>query len=415
MYIKFEIFFPYQFGIESILKELTIRKGNDEMETGFKIGTYSLHDEPNINYQLNRIVNLDGGDLSEVKKIAANIKTLADWKSELMNSARSEENKGNIERAMAYYRMAEFYMSSTDPDKKRAYNNFLTIFEKLHAEEFNSGEIVLRDVPYKEKHLTVMHLPTKIKGCKKNPIVISLGFDAYAEEIYGLSNFFRNAGYEVYVMEGPGQGRTLHHNYIPMEYNWEEPVAAVLDHLELIDITLIGLSMGGYLSLRAAAFEKRISRVIAYNIFYDVFEVNISRRGKFLEYMVKILIPLGASPIINLVAKLKMSKDTYVKWGLEQGMFVTGTTTPYGYLKTIRKFTMKGVSHLLNQDVLLTAGMEDHFVPVDMFYRQIAEVVNARSITGRVFTRHESAENHCQVGNLKLVLDYMLAWINEHE
>jgi hypothetical protein len=36
---------------------------------------------------------------------------------------------------------------------------------------------------------------------------------------------------------------------------------------------------------------------------------------------------------------------------------------------------------------------------------------NARSVTGRVFTTHESGENHCQFGNIGLALNFIANWI----
>jgi pimeloyl-ACP methyl ester carboxylesterase len=46
-------------------------------------------------------------------------------------------------------------------------------------------------------------------------------------------------------------------------------VGALLDHLGLEDITLVGLSMGGYFALRAAAFAPRVKRVIATGHAFD--------------------------------------------------------------------------------------------------------------------------------------------------
>lgn len=39
-------------------------------------------------------------------------------------------------------------------------------------------------------------------------------------------------------------------------------------------------------------------------------------------------------------------------------------------------------------------------------------LTSARSVTGRVFTTDEYAQNHCQVGNVKLALDVILDCIN---
>ena len=65
----------------------------------------------------------------------------------------------------------------------------------------------------------------------------------------------------------------------------------------------------------------------------------------------------------------------------------------------------------ITQDVLLLAGEEDHFVPPHLLERQQKDLINARSVESRLFTKEEFAELHCQVGNLKLTLNTMLDWI----
>lgn len=49
-----------------------------------KKGVYQLNDDPNFNYQLNRVINWDGGRPEDVEKISHNIHTSADWKRELI-------------------------------------------------------------------------------------------------------------------------------------------------------------------------------------------------------------------------------------------------------------------------------------------------------------------------------------------
>jgi pimeloyl-ACP methyl ester carboxylesterase len=51
-----------------------------------------------------------------------------------------------------------------------------------------------------------------------------------------------------------------------MTPEWERPVSAVLDFLMLRAVTLVGISLGGYLALWAAAFEPRIQSVVAYDV-----------------------------------------------------------------------------------------------------------------------------------------------------
>ena len=67
----------------------------------------------------------------------------------------------------------------------------------------------------------------------------------------------------------------------------------------------------------------------------------------------------------------------------------------------------------IKKDVLLLAGCEDHYVPIGKWHRQLALLKNARSITARLFTRSESAQNHCQVGNFGLALRTIVNWLDE--
>jgi len=58
------------------------------------------------------------------------------------------------------------------------------------------------------------------------------------------------------------------------------------------------------------------------------------------------------------------------------------------------------------------AGSEDNLIPLSHFYQQIEALKNARSLTARLFTRKEQAQNHCQVGNLRLAVGYITDWID---
>nr|WP_220084754.1 alpha/beta fold hydrolase [Paenibacillus dendritiformis] len=79
------------------------------------------------------------------------------------------------------------------------------------------------------------------------------------------------SGYTIYLFEGPGQGETLKKG-LTFEPYWEKPVSAILDYFKLEDVCLLGVSWGGYLALRAAAFERRIAKAVAYDVLYDGFD-----------------------------------------------------------------------------------------------------------------------------------------------
>jgi hypothetical protein len=89
--------------------------------------------------------------------------------------------------------------------------------------------------------------------------------------------------------------------------------------------------------------------------------------------------------------------------------------TAAGSLASQTSCTTADISDKVIPDVLImVAGTEDWGVPLNQFHQQIAAPTNARSVTARLFTRAEQGHQHCQVGNLGLVLDFMLNWIDFH-
>jgi pimeloyl-ACP methyl ester carboxylesterase len=67
----------------------------------------------------------------------------------------------------------------------------------------------------------------------------------------------------VIAFEGSGQGVARALAGLTFDHDWEKPVNAVLDHLDIESAALIGISMGGYWALRAASRERRITKVVA--------------------------------------------------------------------------------------------------------------------------------------------------------
>jgi pimeloyl-ACP methyl ester carboxylesterase len=384
------------------------------MKPQFNIGTHNFHEEPNMNYQLNRIYSVFGGDLEEIRDVSGKITTLDDWKKEFLVLAEKALAEKRIIHAAAYYRGANFYISPDDPDKTSTYDKYISLIHEIYTQEFESGIIKELKVPYENSYLPLWHIEPDNDHAERNVVVMHLGFDAVKEELIPILHIFRDAGLELYLFEGPGQGEALCKNNIPMTHEYERPVKAVLDFFHLDDVTLIGLSLGGYLAPRAGVYEKRVKRIIAWGVMYDFFDTAVSRRGKFLELLLKTFLFLRASMAINAIARLKMKKDTYAKWGIEHGMYVLGAKDPYEYFKKLKLYSMKTISHLVTQDFLLITSTHDHFIPLDHYHKQSKKLVNVRSFTGRIFTKHEKAENHVEFGNIPLVVQFMINWIIEH-
>jgi len=198
-----------------------------------------------------------------------------------------------------------------------------------------------------------------------------------------------------------------------MTPDWHLPVAAVIDYFRLSNVTLMGFSLGGGLVIRAAAREPRISRVIAMDICTSLFEAatkgfdatGLSVIAGNSEHMPPSLVDAA-------VAAVRKS-DLLTDWAIAQGQRVMGVSAPSDVFKAWRRYRTDDISSLVTQDVLLMAGTEDHYMPLHMLTDQLATLTAAHSITSRVFTKAESGQNHCQIGNMGLALRVILGWLDE--
>ncbi|MCY6959914.1 alpha/beta fold hydrolase [Clostridium brassicae] len=375
----------------------------------FQKGLYNLNEEDNFNFQLNRVVMWNDGDLEDIKKIANKIKDSTTWKEELIEIGNQAVNQGRIKEAIAYYRMSEFFMYDGDPDKVKYYKLATDMFYDYYKEYFEDGTVIQYEVPYEGVKLPVLY--TKAVGEKKDTILLHGGNDSYMEELFFPMLYFAEKGFDVYLFEGPGQGGVMRTQGKHFTYKWEKPVTTVLDYLGIGDITIIGASLGGMLAPRAAAYEKRIKRVIAWSIFPNFFLVALGTVPYLLKKLVKMLMNFGVAPILNLIFNMEAKKDPTVDWAIKHGMYAYNAKSPYEYLVKLNQFQIMDVGHLIDQDVLVLGANQDHFINYKLFKEELDSLSNVRSLTFRLFTEKESASNHCNMGNTKLTLDTMINWI----
>ena len=379
--------------------------------TTFSIGFHQLHPDVSMNFQMNRWFSGVGEKamLDDMRNIAPRIANYADWKREFLALAETAAAQGHMLRAGTYYRSAEFFMQPCDPERKTARASFLAAVRSVYEmDPKNQYQVPYSEGPIKGFLPAYRFTPVLSKGT----IVFFGGFDSYIEEMTAAFLYLRDQGYEVIAFEGPGQGGALNDSNLPMTPDWHKPVKAILDYFKLDHVTLCGLSIGGCLVMRAAAYELRIDRVIAYDVFTDALDVNLRQVSWLKRQMLSAFLKMRASAVVNQMARRVARTSSVADWGIAQGMHVTGTSSSYEYLTEIAKYTTADVSPLITQDVLLLAGNADHFVPVDHFHRQIRMLKNARSITARLFTEKESAGNHCQIGNYGLALTTIVNWID---
>src|ERR1700689_3832332 len=351
------------------------------------IGYRHFHPDISINFQCNRWVQWIGPSaIGEGAELAAQANTYPEVIDGFLGLAERARGEGRAIASAYYDRAAEFFLSATDPRRPAARQRFLQAMRTAYGVTpdlipFGSGSLPAYDLR-----------PERQIG----PTVVMFGgFDSYVEEFLPLIASLVDAGRRIVVFEGPGQGSALEDFGLTMIPEWEQPVGAVLDHYGLDNVAAVGISLGGGLVIRAAAFEPRISQVAAFDILDDFFEAIARQLGRGVRIPLRALLTARGGRGVNALARKPVSE-----WGLQQGMHVTGTATPYDFLRSTTAMSTRKISHRVRGDVLLLAGADDHYVPLSQLGRQAGNLTNARSVTTRIFTAAERASNHCQLGNM---------------
>jgi len=359
----------------------------------------------NFNFQVNRLLSYGkmACDQDEVIEVCSKITCFQTWYEEWKKVAEVAKAEKRYIHSMYYYRMAEFMLSEDDFNKKVMYEKMQEMFQRAFP------SVKKHKVPFENGYLPCIFM--KAEGSSKT-ILLHGGYDSFIEEFYLLCDPFVKTGYNVLLFEGEGQGATLKQG---MKFNekWERSVTVILNYFNLNEVALIGISWGGYFALRAAAYEKRITHVVCFDVCYDGLDVQFHLIKQPLRLMFKVLFYLKLKRIINKLVYRKMRKDPLAQWGISHGMYITATTSPYDFYKAIEKHTLKNILTHINQHVLLLYGEKDHYIP-RWHFDHLQDNLPFANVTARLFTVEEGGEQHCRVGNYTLATQYIKNWLREN-
>ena len=139
---------------------------------------------------------------------------------------------------------------------------------------------------------------------------------------------------------------------------------------------------------------------------YDWLEMTNSLNKNLAHWFMK------RRKLTNFFVKMKMNIGT-LKHTVNNALFIQNKTEPYEAAAWMMAMNKEHIcSHLVNQDVLLLGGENDAFQPPILLSKQQDALINAQSITTRIFTVQEHADQHCQIGNLNIVLHAITDWLD---
>jgi len=361
------------------------------------------------NFQINRVLTYGelASDMDTVRIKCKDIKTFDEWIKVWTSIGETEKQNNHFLKAAYAFRMAEFFMKSTDSKKEQLYEECIECFYKAFDNELK--------IPYKKHSIPfegkTLHCISMSSENPQGTLLVCGGYDSFIEEFVCQLNGLVEKNYNVILFEGPGQGKCLLQK-LYFRYDFEKASSAILDYFNINECAMIGISWGGYFAMRSAAFEPRIKAVVAYDVLDNGFEVMTNVFPSFICKIVRYAFHHNNRNFLNGMVNFCIKKSVIADWAFSQGMYITGTSSPYEFYENLSQHTLEGVTDSITQDVLLLAGEKDHYVPLEQYYRLKENLPKAHSLTCRLFTEKEGGEQHCQIGNHQLAIDYIINWLN---
>ena len=325
-------------------------------------------------------------------------------------------SKGDADAAWRLYFLAAFYLGADDPRKRSFIDAMSASFNEAHK-----GLALTRHaVPYRGGDLTAMRWEAdpadRVQAPDGTPrtLIMMNGFDGYAEEIIDFASHFPTRPFDIITFDGPGQGHTALAG-MPLEPRWELPTTAVLDYFDLDSAAALGVSFGGYLVMRAAAYCPRISHVIAFDMMYQLLD------GLTLPLPTSIR-PLAASIVerarpawlFDATMSVAAHASADLAWKLQQARQLTGLDKPSDVLRALGAYTMEPLAGMIRQPCLVMAGDADQYVPFERLSDVRRILAGAASLDVRTF--HEAEDpgmaQHCQVGDLDRAFAIQGDWLS---
>ncbi|MFA5065435.1 MAG: alpha/beta fold hydrolase [Dehalococcoidia bacterium] len=315
-------------------------------------------------------------------------------------------------RASQYYRSAEFFLHGNLADPR--INDIWRLSRNCFIEgmHLSDGLIQPVQIPYEKTSLPGYFCRIDHNGRQRPLIIIHTGLDGTAEELY-----FSNAvlalkrGFNVLIFEGPGQGQVIHEQKLNFRSDWENVITPVVDYAlqqKEVDpqrIALLGISFGGYLAARAAAFEHRLAALILDGGIYNYHAICMGplwpRAEKWLDNP---FICCTLDRIIPLLMKI----DPGIRWGLNEGLYKFGAINPSEWFRITRFYTMQEIAGLISCPTLVVDSEADKLCP-----EQSRRMYDALTCPKEfmLFTSAWGAQEHCQIGATFIANEQIYNWL----
>lgn len=250
-------------------------------------------------------------------------------------------------RAALSYHFAKFVWVLDMEKHRAASEKAVDAMRKAH--KFLDPRAERIQIPFENSRL-VGNLRTPANTNRSSLVILLPGLDSTKEEFFNWENVFLQRGLATFSLDGPGQGETGYD--MPLRYDYEVATTATIDALSyredinIDQLGIAGVSMGGYYAARSAAQDHRIRAAVTIGGPYEV----------------------GS----GFAARPDISREAFTKY--------SGASTPAEAQQIANTLTLEGVISNLISPLLVIFGRRDRLVPYQQAERVVAEAPNARLV-----------------------------------
>ncbi|KIG15580.1 hypothetical protein DB30_05454 [Enhygromyxa salina] len=337
----------------------------------------------------------------------------------VLGLAKDSENAGHpYSAAMAYQRAATYFRAALhrhpNPDAPE-------VVELTHAAvaaheaylDLSGSPCSPVAIPYEDTTIPgYFCVPPNLDGPAPT-IIFQEGKDGWAEDGKFVVDAAMVRGYNVMLFDGPGIGKMIRLQGLPFRHDWEAVITPIVDDLVArpeVDedrIALFAVSLGGYLAPRAAAFEHRISALVA-NPGVINWAAAIYNELGYIDPNLPALYESDPEAFDQTIYQM-MEVSDFIRWGIRDSMWHHGVDTPSGFLDEVSKFDLgELVKDIEAKTLVLDAEAEGRGQASELF-----EALECPKDYYK-FTAEEAAQFHVQPGATAMLSHRVFDWLDDN-
>lgn len=319
----------------------------------------------------------------------------------LVGLAEEDEGRGRLfsageklDRAVQYFACAERMQAHDFEPRKALYRRYVAYFQR--AQQLMGAHSERVEIAYRNAHIAGILIHAEGSRGREPVMVIVNGLDSTKEMLAAtrITRQLTQRGISCLYIDQPGTGEALRLHAMPAVVNSEEWAAKVVDYLETradIDprrIGMMGVSLGGYYTPRAVAFEPRFALGAVWGANHNWGEMQKRRLNRE-----------GENPVPHYWE--------HVKW-------VWGFDNMDDFMRKAGDIHLNGILDRVRVPFLVTHGEQDRQIPVEYAHQTYDQLVNSPLRELKIFTDREGGVHHVSLDNMANAGAYIADWIAEN-